>query len=60
MLDEELIRATAQTYPDVCSLRYWGRRLAALQVDLEQADLELVRDLLQAAWSRRARRAQNP
>jgi hypothetical protein len=58
MLEEELIRATVATYPDACSLCFWGTRLAAVQVDLERADLELVRDLLQAAWSRRA--TQNP
>jgi hypothetical protein len=54
MLDDELIRAAVATHPGTCSLRYWGKRLAAVQVDLAIADPELVRDLLQAAWSRRA------
>jgi hypothetical protein len=54
MLDEELIRAAVATHPEACSLCYWGARLAAVQVELAQADPELVRDLLQAAWSRRA------
>jgi hypothetical protein len=54
MLSDELIRATVSMSPESCSLRYWGARLAAVQVDLERADEELVRDLLQAAWSERA------
>lgn len=54
MAGDELIRAAAESEPDVCSLRYWGARLAAVQIDLARADPELVRDLLEAAWSRRA------
>jgi hypothetical protein len=54
MAGDHLIRAAAESEPDVCSPRYWGRRLSAVQVDLTAADAELVRDLLQAAWSQRA------
>jgi hypothetical protein len=54
MAPDELIRAAVSTSPDSCACRYWGSRLAAVQVDLERADEELVRDLLQAAWSERA------
>ena len=53
MVDDELIRAAVATYPEACSLCFWGKRLAAVQVELAQADPELVRDLLQAAWGRR-------
>jgi hypothetical protein len=53
MAPDELIRAAVSTSPDCCRFRYWGARLAAVQVDLESADEELVRDLLQAAWSER-------
>jgi hypothetical protein len=56
MAGDDLIRAAVSSEPDVCSLCFWGARLAAVQVDLEAADPELVRDLLQAAWSRRAPR----
>lgn len=56
MAGQDLIRAAAESEPDVCSLRYWGVRLSAVQVDLTAADAELVRDLLQAAWSLRAPR----
>lgn len=54
MLGDELIRAAVATSPDVCSPRYWGTRLSAVQVDLGAADADLVGDLLQTAWSRRA------
>lgn len=52
MAGDELIRAAVSTSPDVCSPVHWGKRLAAVQIDLERADAELVRDLLQAAASR--------
>jgi hypothetical protein len=54
MLGDELIRAAVASEPGTCSPRYWGKRLAAVQVDLAVADPELVRDLLQTAWSQRA------
>ncbi len=54
MAGDELIRAVVETEPDVCSLRFWGSRLSAVQVALERADRELVRDLLQTGWSRHA------
>jgi hypothetical protein len=53
MAPEELILAAVADAPAACSLRYWGRRLAAVQVDLTEADEDLVRDLLHAAWSER-------
>jgi hypothetical protein len=56
MCGDELIRAAVSTAPAICSPRYWGRRLSAVEVDLTVADAELVRDLLAAAWSRRAPR----
>jgi hypothetical protein len=56
MAGDELILAAVSTWPEVCSPRYWGKRLAAVQVDLEAADSSLVGDLLEAAWSRKAAR----
>jgi hypothetical protein len=53
MLVDDLILAAVATSPDVCSPRYWGKRLAAVRIDLDVADAELVGDLLQAAWSQR-------
>jgi hypothetical protein len=53
MASDELILAAVATTPEVCSTRYWGKRLAAVQVDLTTAEPELVLDLLAAAWSER-------
>jgi hypothetical protein len=57
MVEQELILAAVATTPAACSARSWGTRLVAVQVALAVADEELVRDLLQAAWSRRAPRS---
>ena len=54
MLDEGGIRTAAQGRPDACRELYWGKRLAAAQVDLHLADEELVRELLSDAWERKA------
>ena len=56
MVSDELILAVVASAPSVCSTRYWGKRLAAVQVDLTLAEPELVGDLLEAAWSDRAPR----
>jgi hypothetical protein len=65
MLGDELILAAVETDPGTCSPCYWGKRLAAVRVDLSVADPALVRDLLQAAWAshgvpRPSRRARAP
>ena len=44
----------AQSRPDVCSEVFWGKRLAAVRVDLRRADAGLVRELLTDAWERKA------
>ena len=51
MVGDELILAAVADSPRVCAPRYWGKRLAAVQVDLDAADSGLVGDLLQAAWA---------
>src|SRR3954447_17282925 len=55
MAGEERIHAAAEEWPDVCSKVFWGRRLSAVQIDLDAADCDLVADLLEAAWQRRRR-----
>ena len=54
MIDETEIRAAAAADPDVCQELYWGKRLAALEVDLPLASPDLVEDLLTDAWIRKA------
>ena len=54
MLDEPGIRTAVEAAPEVCSERWWGKRLSAVQVSLDRADAALVADLLRDAWEYRA------
>lgn len=54
MLDEAGIRTATESSPGVCREFRWGKRLAAVQVDLTAADEQLVRELLADAWEHRA------
>ena len=54
MLDEPGIRTAVQAHPDACAERWWGKRLAAVQVDLERADPALLTELLTDAWEGKA------
>lgn len=56
MLDEAGILTAVQAYPDACAEFYWGRRLAAVHVDLEAASAELLAELLGDAWEHKAPR----
>lgn len=56
MLDEPGILTAAQHYPESCSEFWWGKRRAALSVDLERIDPELLAALLADAWERKAPR----
>ena len=56
MLDEPGILTATQRHPDTCSEVWWGRRLSAVQVDLERADSDLLAELLADAWERRVPR----
>ncbi len=54
MAGEQRIRAAAEELPQVCREVVWGKRLAAVQVDLELADRGLLEDLLDHAWRAKA------
>ena len=54
MVDEGEILAAAAEHPQACRPFYWGKRLACVVVDLEQAPPGLVEELLELAWARRA------
>jgi hypothetical protein len=56
MPGEGRILAAVEEAPRSCSPFHWGARLAAVQVELAAADPELVADLLEEAWARRAPR----
>jgi hypothetical protein len=50
MVDEPGIHTAVQTNPEVCEEMWWGKRLAAVQVDLTRADEPLLTELLEDAW----------
>lgn len=50
MLPEEEIRATVAEWPRWCTETWWGRRLSAVQVDLDACDPAVVAELVEDAW----------
>ena len=54
MLDEGGILTAVQAEPESCSEVHWGKRLAAVRVDLRRADEPLVAELLADAWEGKA------
>jgi hypothetical protein len=53
MVDEPGILTAVQARPDVCAEVYWGKRLAAVRVDLRRADADVLGELLEDAWEQR-------
>ena len=56
LLDEEEARAAAEESPDWVELLWWGRRLSGVRVDLAQADADVLGELIEEAYRRRAPR----
>jgi hypothetical protein len=54
MVDEGAILTAVQSWPDACAEVRWGKRLAAVRVDLRLADAEVLSELLADAWERKA------
>lgn len=54
MLDAPGILTAVQARPDACTPVHWGKRLAAVHVELAAADEALVRELLADGWEHRA------
>jgi hypothetical protein len=54
MLDEGGIRTALAEHPESCEEVWWGKRLAAVRVDLQRADADLVAELLTDAWEGKA------
>jgi hypothetical protein len=50
MLDEPGILTAVAEHPHLCEEVYWGKRLAAVRIDLNRADENLVQELLEDAW----------
>jgi hypothetical protein len=54
MIDEAGIRTVVEAQSAVCQEVWWGKRLAAVGVDLRAADAQLLAELLQDAWEHKA------
>jgi hypothetical protein len=54
MLDDGGILTAVHAGPETCAEVWWGKRLAAVRVDLRRADAEMLADLLSDAWERKA------
>jgi len=56
MLDEDGILTAAHDEPETCEPIRWGKRLAAVRVDLRRVAPEMLTDLLRDAWETKAPR----
>jgi hypothetical protein len=54
MLDEDGIRTAIHTDPETCEEVWWGKRLAAVRVNLRRADAAMLRTHLADAWETKA------
>jgi hypothetical protein len=54
MLDEGGILQAVQEQPDACAEVWWGKRLAAVRVELPLADSKKLAQMLREAWELRA------
>jgi hypothetical protein len=57
MVGEPGILSAVQERPEFCSEVFWGKRLAAVRVQLEDADRTFVEELLAEAWDGKGGRA---
>jgi hypothetical protein len=56
MVDEGGIRTAIDAAPETCEEVWWGKRLAAVRVDLRRVRAEMLADLLADAWETKAPR----
>ena len=54
MVDEPGILTAVGAHPGICAEVMWGKRLAAVRVDLRAAHEQLLTDLLADAWEHKA------
>jgi hypothetical protein len=54
MLDEGGILTAVDSVPEACEEAWWGKRLAAVRVDLRRVDAETLTNLLADAWEGKA------
>jgi hypothetical protein len=54
MVDDDVAHVAASAGSDAVELLWWGRRVSGVRIDLAAAPEDLVADLLEQAWRRRA------
>jgi len=54
MVDEPGVHTAVQAQPDACEEVWWGKRLAAVRLDLDRADDVIAAELLADAWEGKA------
>jgi hypothetical protein len=54
MLDDGGILTAVQAHHEACDEVWWGKRLAAVRVDLRCAEAEMLAELLSDAWESKA------
>jgi hypothetical protein len=54
MLDEDGIRTAIHERPGACEEVWWGKRLAAVRVELRRVDRDALANLLADAWEGKA------
>ena len=54
MLDEPGILTAVKSHPKACAEVWWGKRLAAVRVDLRRVDRRTLSTLLADAWESKA------
>ena len=54
MLDAFVTHAAVGTDPVACQELWWGKRLSGVRVSLDAANRDMLADLLEEAWLRRA------
>jgi hypothetical protein len=54
MLDEDGVRTAVHAEPEACEEVRWGKRLAAVRVDLNRVDEKTLANLLADAWEGKA------
>ena len=57
-VDEHAVGVAVGVVPDALEELHWGKKLAGVVVHLDRADSEIVRDLLEESWRRRASKGQ--
>jgi hypothetical protein len=57
MIDAFDVDAVVRMYPDACEQLWWGKKLSGVRVKLSSATLGMLRELMAAAWRRKAPRS---